>query len=288
MSFSSSMIVTTWSPAPKQADPHTTTTLCLRGPQHCPTSSWPFPQDNCHRGPPMPDLPRRSKTLSQEELHRPRISESDRPPPLSPEKPKRCSPTQETQETQTMLAEGRIFSISDPSIVWITSRPYLSHGSIGSGAFGEVFKLEMLTPLGLTLKLCPNGHPQFCCSDEPPPPPQEEDQEASTSSSDDGLPDVGGPVQSTRPGVLLEDMSEAQWRHTVGFTHVGSGTACCPKPGVGVVHAELFNPSGWVCALKVVAARSVPGFKRCLQEIRIVERIMEKVFGAFFDSSSGW
>ena len=172
-----------------------------------------------------------------------------------------------------MLAEGRIFSISDPSIVWITSRPYLSHGSIGSGAFGEVFKLEMLTPLGLTLKLCPNGHPQFCCSEEAAP-----KQEASTSSSssDDGLPDVGGLVQTTRPGVLLEDMSEAQWRRTVDATKAGSG-GLLEKPGVGI-HAELLNPSGWVCALKVVAARSEPGFKRCLQEIRIVERIMEKVF----------
>ena len=67
----------------------------------------------------------------------------------------------------TMPASGpepsapRVHSTTDPDLFWLNRRPFLIHTSCGKGAFGDVFKVEMMVPLGYEVGRDANGSPVF-------------------------------------------------------------------------------------------------------------------------------
>ena len=52
-------------------------------------------------------------------------------------------------------------STTDPELFWLNRRPFLIHTSCGKGAFGDVFKVEMMVPLGYEVARDADGFPVF-------------------------------------------------------------------------------------------------------------------------------
>ena len=44
------------------------------------------------------------------------------------------------------------YDVTDCQLFWMNKRPYLVHGSVGKGAFGEVYKVEMMLPVGMEVR----------------------------------------------------------------------------------------------------------------------------------------
>ena len=55
------------------------------------------------------------------------------------------------------VAPPGAYSVTDTRITWMNGRPYLVHGLLGKGGFGEVFSVEMLLPVGLEVVFSENG-----------------------------------------------------------------------------------------------------------------------------------
>ena len=54
-----------------------------------------------------------------------------------------------------------LFSFNDSSHAWMNNRAYKNLGFLGKGGFGTVYKLELLTPAGFTVKCDEAGFPKF-------------------------------------------------------------------------------------------------------------------------------
>ena len=58
------------------------------------------------------------------------------------------------------VSQPRRLHADDPRIAWISQRPYLVHNLLGSGAFGDVYRVELLAPCGTRVLLDPSGNPR--------------------------------------------------------------------------------------------------------------------------------
>ena len=185
-----------------------------------------------------------------------------RPHPLAP------PPSKETPATSTAPAatspknvnffnvekqNPMIFSSADASLIWVNSRPYRFVGSLGSGAFGTVYKVELLTPLGYTVD-CVAGvnYPRFHDGDTVCLRPMacQELQPIFPGCAD--------------PQVALQNFRAAE-----------KTEAEASSSNRLVTHADFLNPSGWCCALKKVAVQSDFAWQRCLEEVRLMEALRD-------------
>ena len=49
----------------------------------------------------------------------------------------------------------RTYDVTDPELFWLNERPYLLQRSVGKGGFGEVHMVEMMLPLGMSVRRRP-------------------------------------------------------------------------------------------------------------------------------------
>ena len=60
--------------------------------------------------------------------------------------------------SQTADSSSGVYSIHDDRIFWLNHRPYLLKKFLGAGGFGQVYKVELLVPPGLTPILDEHGY----------------------------------------------------------------------------------------------------------------------------------
>ena len=53
------------------------------------------------------------------------------------------------------------YSSDDPSLFWLSNRPYKITRLLGKGGFGEVHEVEMLIPKGLEVVWTDKGEPEL-------------------------------------------------------------------------------------------------------------------------------
>ena len=178
------------------------------------------------------------------------------------------------------MAPPGAYHRTDTRIYWMNGRPYLVHGLLGKGGFGDVFSVEMLLPVGLEVVFSENGDIQidekgfvsvtarkqnetFPCS-----PPSCSNFAVSLADQVRGkkecgenfqvVPGGGGqdhgqtPASSTSTQRLSGGTPDGAKSNPAKATSSGSSTDLRPAAG----HVDLVYNSGVFLALKTQGARS--------------------------------
>ena len=126
------------------------------------------PVGRSHRPPPNPNVRSPGHRSHQEAAPLPPQSSNNSPPAIKePSSSKIMSSTSRSSSSTSSSSAASSspfperFRIDDPRIAWVNGRPYLAHDFLGQGGFGQVYRVELLIPVGMKCALDEDGDVQF-------------------------------------------------------------------------------------------------------------------------------
>ena len=150
-----------------------------------------------------------------------------------------ATPTPNT--TAPAQPPATIFSRRDPNLVWINRCPYLYHSSRGSGAYGTVYELELLAPLGFTVVRDLLNH---------------------------------DPCYEGDGTLHLRPMSREELAECFGPNfHMVMGGYDFAWEGRDPIRAEWLNCTGCRCAMKRITVGTDAAFRQCLREVKMMDKL---------------